>query len=149
LERPVRFSRRIARECGVIKTILVGVLRIVKITILPVSIDIFVGLIKLFLELTIELLLSFEILDVEKVSQGVDVVGDLTDLSVKLIDPSLQVIVVLLEARDQSLRRLSILVHEVSLGLQAVSFEHVNSLSQPGQILLILSGESADSLLQG
>lgn len=148
LERPVGFSRRVAREGGVIKSILVGVLRIIKVAILPVSVDIFVGLIKLLLELTVELVFPFQILDVEKVSQGVDVVRDLANLGVELVDPSLQVIIVLLEGSDQSLRLLGVLVHQVSLGFQAVGFQHVNGLSQSGQILLILSGEGADSLLQ-
>lgn len=132
LERPVGFSRRVAREGGVIKSILVGVLRIIKVAILPVSVDIFVGLIKLLLELTVELVFPFQILDVEKVSQGVDVVRDLANLGVELVDPSLQVIIVLLEGSDQSLRLLGVLVHQVSLGFQAVGFQHVNGLSQSG-----------------
>lgn len=132
LERPVGFSRRVAREGGVIKSILVGVLRIIKVAILPVSVDIFVGLIKLLLELTVELVFPFQILDVEKVSQGVDVVRDLANLGVELVDPSLQVIIVLLEGSDQSLRLLGVLVHQVSLSFQAVGFQHVNGLSQSG-----------------
>jgi hypothetical protein len=129
LERPVRFSWRISRESRVIEVYL-GALRFIKVAILLISIDIFISLIKLVLELSLEFILSFKIFDGEELSKTVDIVGDATYLVVQLSDPLLEVIVVLLQMRDEGLRLLGVLVHQISLGLQTVSFKLIDSFSQ-------------------
>jgi hypothetical protein len=63
-------------------------------------------------------------------SKTVDIVGDATYLVVQLSDPLLEVIVVLLQMRDEGLRLLGVLVHQISLGFQTVGFKLIDSFSQ-------------------